>query len=156
MCAIISLNGAVRDFGELFCFVLSFNEFQWLCSPQNKEELFNLRHAQLRNVVERIFGVVKRRFRILTHAPEFSLELQARLPAALSALHNFIVVHDPADNEHDDIEDPDPGRHLGELAEGPADRAERERTSQRRDEIASQMWIDYQQVLRSRQADETL
>ena len=33
--------------------------------PQNKEELFNLRHAQLRNIVERIFGILKRHFRIL-------------------------------------------------------------------------------------------
>ncbi len=33
--------------------------------PANKEELFNLRHAQLRNVVERVFGVFKQRFAIL-------------------------------------------------------------------------------------------
>lgn len=32
--------------------------------PQNKEELFNLRHAQLRNAIERILGVVKCRFPI--------------------------------------------------------------------------------------------
>jgi hypothetical protein len=29
--------------------------------PRNKEELFNLRHASLRNVVERIFGIVKKK-----------------------------------------------------------------------------------------------
>ncbi len=38
--------------------------------PQNPKELFNLRHAQLRNVVERIFGVVKKRFPVLTRATE--------------------------------------------------------------------------------------
>ena len=34
-------------------------------SPVNKEELFNLRHAQTRNVIECIFGVLKQHFRIL-------------------------------------------------------------------------------------------
>lgn len=34
--------------------------------PQNKEELFILSHSKLRNVIERIFGVVKTRFKILT------------------------------------------------------------------------------------------
>lgn len=38
--------------------------------PTNREELFNLRHSSLRNVVERIFGVTKRRFRIFKIAPE--------------------------------------------------------------------------------------
>lgn len=30
--------------------------------PKNKEELFNLRHSQLRNVIERVYGVWKMRF----------------------------------------------------------------------------------------------
>ena len=34
--------------------------------PQNAKELFNLRHASLRNIIERCFGVFKRRFRILS------------------------------------------------------------------------------------------
>ena len=33
--------------------------------PANKYELFNLRHAQLRNIIERLFGVIKNKFRIL-------------------------------------------------------------------------------------------
>jgi hypothetical protein len=42
------------------------------------------------NVVERIFGVLKRRFRILIVPPELDMHWQARLPAALAAIHNFI------------------------------------------------------------------
>jgi hypothetical protein len=38
------------------------------------KELFNLRHAQLRNVVERIFGIVKRRWSIFTRAQEYPIE----------------------------------------------------------------------------------
>jgi hypothetical protein len=34
--------------------------------PQNREELFNLRHSMLRNVVERTFGVAKKRFGVLS------------------------------------------------------------------------------------------
>ena len=33
--------------------------------PENAKELFNLRHSSLRNAVERIFGVDKRRFKIM-------------------------------------------------------------------------------------------
>ncbi|KAH9154153.1 hypothetical protein AeRB84_003701 [Aphanomyces euteiches] len=39
--------------------------------PQNKEELFNLRHAQLRNCIERIFGILKMRFPVLFHGVRY-------------------------------------------------------------------------------------
>ena len=55
-----------------------------LSRPQNAEELFNLRHASARNVIERIFGVLKWRFRILVYPPQFDMEIQARLPPALA------------------------------------------------------------------------
>ncbi|ESK82974.1 nuclease harbi1-like [Moniliophthora roreri MCA 2997] len=61
--------------------------------PQSKEELFNLRHAQARNVIEHIFGVIKWQWRILVLPPEFSMKIQAQIPAALAALHNFILEH---------------------------------------------------------------
>jgi len=46
-------------------------QYQSQQKPENKEELFNLRHAQLRNIIERIFGILKRRFRILRTPPEY-------------------------------------------------------------------------------------
>lgn len=62
--------------------------------PQNMKELFNLRHARLRNVVERVYGVFKNRFRIF-QAPRdgFSLLTQNKLIIALSAVHNWINEH---------------------------------------------------------------
>ena len=42
--------------------------------PQNKEELFNHRHAKLRNAIERIFGILKQRFKILSKQTEFSIQ----------------------------------------------------------------------------------
>ena len=52
--------------------------------------MFNLRHSQLRNVIERILGTLKRRFAILQTPPEYSLPTQAKLVIGLVALHNFI------------------------------------------------------------------
>jgi hypothetical protein len=49
-----------------------------------------LRHASLCNVIKRIFGVVKRKFKILTVAPEFSIDTQTHLVLALLGLFNFI------------------------------------------------------------------
>ena len=65
--------------------------------PVDREELFNLRHAQAQNCIECIFGVVKKRFCILLLAPEYKKDkaLQSCIPAALIAIHNFIHHHDP-------------------------------------------------------------
>ena len=96
-----------------------------------------------RNVIERIFGVLKRRFRILVVPPEINMSLQARVPAALAAIHNFIQEHDPLDFDDEDILDPDPGTCVGELAGGLPRAAERERANHRRDDIAKRMWAQY-------------
>jgi hypothetical protein len=51
------------------------HEWEWGSHcPQNKEELFNLRHSQARNVIERRFGIDKRRFGLMTACPEYFLE----------------------------------------------------------------------------------
>ena len=41
--------------------------------PKDKKELFNLRYAQLRNMVERIFGILKRRFLYLNFPLGFDI-----------------------------------------------------------------------------------
>ncbi len=59
--------------------------------PSTPEELFNLRHAQLRNAVERIFGVWKRRFKILNAPPEWRVASDwFSVIGALAVLHNII------------------------------------------------------------------
>lgn len=123
--------------------------------PQNREELFNLRHASARNAIERIFGVLKKRFRILLIAPEYNLNIQARLPAALCTIHNFIRIHTP--DEPADQYDADSimfggGGGGGNLDDDqPAgETAGDGEPSERRDAIAQAMWDDYQQVLQER------
>ncbi|XP_024190319.1 uncharacterized protein LOC112194302 [Rosa chinensis] len=58
--------------------------------PRNASELFNLHHASLRNVIERIFGIFKSRFTIFKSAPPFPFETQAELVLACAGLHNFL------------------------------------------------------------------
>src|ERR1700716_1871721 len=58
--------------------------------PENAKELFNLRHSSLRNVIERIFGVLKRQWQILGgNGCEYSIESQIDLFCALIGLYNF-------------------------------------------------------------------
>ncbi|KAH6818771.1 nuclease HARBI1-like protein [Perilla frutescens var. frutescens] len=58
--------------------------------PRNVRELFNLRHASLRNVIKRTFGVFKSRFTIFKMAPPFTFQTQAELVLACASLHNFL------------------------------------------------------------------
>ena len=80
-----------------------------------------------RNIVERIFGIVKARFSILTCRPRYDLDITARLPPALAALHNFIRIHDPNEiGEYiQEDQDPQPGACVGQLADGLASTEQR-------------------------------
>ncbi|GFP91248.1 putative nuclease harbi1 [Phtheirospermum japonicum] len=54
-------------------------------------EMFNHRHARLRNVIERSFGVLKSRFPILKWGmPNYVTKRQTKLVIACCVLHNFI------------------------------------------------------------------
>jgi len=76
------------------------------------------------------------------------MEIQARIPPALCAVHNFIHHNDPSD--FDDTSDPNdiPGSHatgggIGDLAIRAINAAERERAQSNRDKIATEMWNSY-------------
>jgi hypothetical protein len=120
--------------------------FSCLCRPRTKEELFNLRHAQLRNVIERIFGVIKRRWGIIREVCEYPLRVQSQLPLALAALHNFIIIYDPPKKpfrlpEVRELQDPDPnGDSVPTVG---ISSAETTRASRLRDSIATAMWESY-------------
>jgi len=66
--------------------------------PQNKIELFNLRHFSLRVTVERAFGALKNRFRILDNKPFHPYKTQVKLVLACCILHNWILRH--GEDEH--------------------------------------------------------
>ena len=129
--------------------------------PADREELFNLRHAQAQNCIERIFGVLKKRFRILLLAPEYKKDkaLQSRIPTALSAIHNFIRHHDPDEDRLPDSHADSMLPHAGDnhtFAPPPATQsaaAARRDVDNRRDTIAQAMWDSYQTFLTTQQTE---
>lgn len=142
-----------------FAQIHTCNDRMYFTRPKDKEELYNLRHATLRNVIERIFGVLKRRFRILQLAPEYNMDTQGRLPAALCALHNFIRTHDPDDETEmreigGDIVDEDvPGPFIPAAEPQAGGGAIRNQAIALRNRIASELWEQYQGVLRDREGN---
>jgi DDE superfamily endonuclease len=116
--------------------------------------LFNLRHASARNVIERIFGVLKQRFRILLLAPQYSLDIQARIPAALAAIHNYICSHSDANDDNPlrmnggDMPAVNAGHDDPNEDDGPI--FNDDNVDERRDQIARAMWDDYQKVCEER------
>ena len=62
--------------------------------PKNGKELFNYRHASLRNVIERTFGAWKSRFRILRQGMNnYECDMQVKIVIACAILHNFLREH---------------------------------------------------------------
>lgn len=86
--------------------------------------------------------------------------LQARIPAALAALHNFILDRDTTQAHiNKDVYDPSPGEHLnpeellqsqGTTADTCLTEEESEEGRQLRDSIAQGMWEQYQETLSDR------
>ncbi|XXG82524.1 hypothetical protein AAC387_Pa10g0452 [Persea americana] len=59
-------------------------------APKTEHELFNLRHAKLRNIVERTFAVLKQRFALLQTPPRYPIKTQVKIVVACCVVHNFI------------------------------------------------------------------
>jgi hypothetical protein len=73
------------------------SEWQNARQPIGSKEVFNYAHSSLHNVIERSFGVLKMKWRILLSLPSFSLKKQSKIIIACITLHNFIrdsALHD--------------------------------------------------------------
>ncbi|KAI3507712.1 hypothetical protein L1887_22703 [Cichorium endivia] len=114
--------------------------------PKNARELFNLRHASLRNAIERAFGVLKRRFPIIrsTQEPFYDCQTQSDIFLACCILHNFLLEEDRDKALEDEV--------LQELLNGPIEEVPSNsrvrhdasnEAEQLRDSIANQMWTNY-------------
>jgi hypothetical protein len=75
------------------------------------------------------------------------MPLQARIPAALAAIHNLICDFDPKDLDFEEAEDIQPGWRSGDLANGFPNHVERNRANDRCEGIANDMWAQYQQYI---------
>jgi len=116
-------------------------------APQTSEELFNLRHSSLRNAIERIFGVMKARYKILTYPRPFAMQAQVRVIAALCVLHN-ILTYINGEEEDLQMQFESADEHNQDAEEDQArayniSRTEYEAASAKRDAIARAMWDDY-------------
>ncbi|XP_059281069.1 protein ALP1-like [Lycium ferocissimum] len=107
--------------------------------PQCREELFNMKHARARNVIERAFGVLKGRWGILRSPSWYSVKIHTRIISACCLLHNFIrreMEVDPLDTETEfNMEHQHEPEHANIDTVEPSD----EWTTWR-DELAQSMW----------------
>ncbi|KAM3367024.1 hypothetical protein ACQJBY_015976 [Aegilops geniculata] len=67
------------------------NKFSGRNYPLTAKELFNLIHSSLRVTVERAFGALKNRFKILDQKPFHPYSTQVKLLLACCILHNWIL-----------------------------------------------------------------
>ena len=114
---------------------------------------------------------MKKRFRILLLAPEFKKDksVQNRIPAALAAIHNFILHHDPNETKLSGSDysfqysnpgdsnaareyEPEPSGDIPPptLFTARSAAATRREIDARRDDIAQAMWDSYQEILERR------
>ncbi|CAD6938294.1 unnamed protein product [Tilletia caries] len=112
--------------------------------PRNEKELYNRRHAGARNVIERVFGVLQARFKILTTGCHFALQTQADLFPALAVVHNLIRQLDPDnDIEGQLLDNTDQRSAAGEEQPQTTRTAEARDAAAHRDRIAKRMWTKY-------------
>lgn len=115
--------------------------------PKNYQELFNLRHSSARNVIERIFGVVKNRFAVFSRGCMYPIQFQVKVVVVMALIHNLIRKEEPnnmdGQNEADDQNNDElytPSQ--SSLHSTGIRKQESSRASQLRDQIAQQMWSD--------------
>ncbi|BFG41564.1 hypothetical protein CerSpe_278380 [Prunus speciosa] len=121
--------------------------------PENYKELFNLRHSIARNVIERSFGLLKKRWSILRTPSFFNIKTQTRIINACFVLHNFIRIEQQNDHvlQDQDLEflasvDHEISNHS--TVEGNTNRITSVQVTDQwttfRDTLAMQMFLDYQ------------
>jgi len=107
----------------------------------------------LRNVIERFFAVLKKRFPILTFMQSYSIEIQSQIIMCCVLLNNFIrrdnyyendMFHFPDDHVFDDAPvNANLDNHVDNDVE----------LNDWRDGIAQEMWDDYLEILVARGMD---
>ncbi|CAL5067541.1 unnamed protein product [Urochloa decumbens] len=123
---------------------------EWVSSqqqPTTPKELYNLRHSRARNVVERTFGLVKKKWAILRTQNFFGIRDQIRIIIACCILHNY-----SRDRQHqmDDLLLQEVDAELAAMPNEPIDDANLIRSVQvtpewnaYRDQLADDMFAEY-------------
>ncbi|CAN6697123.1 unnamed protein product [Malus baccata var. baccata] len=69
------------------------------------KEVFNHTHSSLRSIIERTFGVWKKKWSILRDMPNYPFNKQVKIVIATMALHNYIRRYSERDRHFDDPRD---------------------------------------------------
>nr|XP_025877424.1 uncharacterized protein LOC107277889 isoform X1 [Oryza sativa Japonica Group]XP_025877425.1 uncharacterized protein LOC107277889 isoform X1 [Oryza sativa Japonica Group] len=120
-----------------------FQEYNESTLPRGRREHFNYCHSSCRNVIERSFGVLKNKWRILFSLPSYSQEKQSRIIHACIALHYFIRDSQMADTEFDNCdhdENYDPLGGTSSPSSEPTNELDSRVMNQFRDWIADGLW----------------
>ncbi|WVY98980.1 hypothetical protein V8G54_031131 [Vigna mungo] len=114
--------------------------------PQNPRELFNHRHSLLRNVIERTFGLLKKRFPIIASdtEPHYGLETMTDIILACCILHNFLRSMDNDDSLLDEVDNELNEREDHNVSSSQVREEDHKIGSSIRDSITDHMWRDYQ------------
>ncbi|TXG72981.1 hypothetical protein EZV62_001560 [Acer yangbiense] len=72
--------------------------------PTGHKEIFNHAHSSLRSIIERTFGVWKKKWSILRDMPSYSYEKQVKIVIATMTLHNYIRINAQRDRDFDESE----------------------------------------------------
>ncbi|XP_020878771.1 putative nuclease HARBI1 [Arabidopsis lyrata subsp. lyrata] len=120
------------------------SQFYYGPPPRNKHELFNQCHASLRSVIERTFGVWKKKWRIISDFPRYNVHIQKRVVMATVGLHNFIRISNFSDADFADvvtetnINNGDFEHDVGDM--DAAELADGEHMTEIKDNIANMLW----------------
>ena len=68
-------------------------------SPKKRQDLFNNHYASLHNVIDRAFGVLKKRFPIIAEGSEthYPVDTISLIIIVCCILHNYLLIVDPDD-----------------------------------------------------------
>lgn len=123
-------------------------EFSPRNPPRTPQELFNHRHSSLRNVVERAFGILKKRFPMIASGtePTYGIKTQNRIIIACCILHNYLMAVDPDEELIAEVDEEIGNQNAPQNNHGLGDDEEEEHThlgENLRNSIADAMWRDY-------------
>ncbi|XP_043700109.1 uncharacterized protein LOC122650795 [Telopea speciosissima] len=124
-------------------------------APADKNELFNLRHSKLRNVIEHALSLLKSTWKIMKSQSEYPYKTQTRIVQACVLLHNHILNRNTIEEEEFLDQENAGAAMLGQQIgiqtndEDAGDDSDKEGNDiaedweQFQDDIADKMWADY-------------
>ncbi|KAK9034396.1 hypothetical protein V6N11_050563 [Hibiscus sabdariffa] len=132
-------NGIISPYRGVRYHLKEFSDHR----PENAKELFNLRHSSLRTTVERVFGILKKRFRVLDAEPFWDFQTQVDVVLACTIIHNHIMGVDPNDLINEGLYEEFESNLIVSTLTAREEREEAIEWAAKRDEIAEAMWSEY-------------